>query len=140
MIKRERNDISSIGVEGDAAYRRHEANDRWGSPKMGLAYQLGLDPVVRPPLPDVVPRSARRVCMLGCLMSGLLLAASAIAAGKISLYQGGEKAGHYLVWNDKPVLLIGDSVTQGWMENGTNFNQPGYADTLSSRGINLILI
>ena len=102
---------------------------------MGLACHLGPDNVVTPPVPHAARRLARRVCMLGCLMSGLLLAASAIAAGKISLYQGGEKAGHYLLWNDKPVLLIGDSVTQGWMEGGNNFNQTGYVDALASRGI-----
>ncbi|HUT94844.1 MAG TPA: putative collagen-binding domain-containing protein [Thermoguttaceae bacterium] len=44
------------------------------------------------------------------------------------------------MWNGKPQLLIGDSVTQGWMECGENFDQRGYVDALAARGINLLMI
>jgi len=48
--------------------------------------------------------------------------------------------GHWIVFRGKKTLLIGDSVTQGWMECGTNFNQTGYVDALASRGINMLMI
>ncbi|MHC4149757.1 MAG: putative collagen-binding domain-containing protein [Planctomycetota bacterium] len=35
---------------------------------------------------------------------------------------------------------MGDSVTQGWMELGDNFNQYAYLDSLASRGINVLLL
>jgi hypothetical protein len=38
------------------------------------------------------------------------------------------------------VLLIGDSVTQGWMEGGTDFDQDAYVDALAARGINLLML
>lgn len=47
---------------------------------------------------------------------------------------------HWLQLNNQPVLLVGDSVTQGWMELGTNFNEAAYLDALSARGINVLLI
>ncbi len=62
------------------------------------------------------------------------------AQNKVSILNTGNQSGHYLVWNDKPILAIGDSVTQGWMESGTNFNQTGYLDALASRGINMAMI
>lgn len=37
-------------------------------------------------------------------------------------------------------MLVGDSVTQGWMECGTNFDQRAYVDALASRGINLLML
>ena len=60
--------------------------------------------------------------------------------GKVGLLNSGSQPGHYLEWNGSPVLLIGDSVTQGWMEGGTNFDQEAYVDALASRGINLLMI
>ena len=48
--------------------------------------------------------------------------------------------GHFLVWRGKKALLVGDSVTQGWFECGTNFNTNGYVDALTSRGINVLMI
>jgi len=65
---------------------------------------------------------------------------SGFAAGKLHIIQTGPQAGHYLAWQDKPIMLIGDSVTQGWMECGTNFDQRAYVDALASRGISLLMI
>jgi hypothetical protein len=48
--------------------------------------------------------------------------------------------GHWLEWGGRPVLLIGDSVTQGWMELGANFNQDAYVNALAARGINVLMI
>ena len=48
--------------------------------------------------------------------------------------------GHWLEFNGKKALLIGDSVTQGWMELGANFNQNAYVDALASRGINVLML
>jgi len=59
---------------------------------------------------------------------------------KVSIFRKGAQPGHYLKWNGRPILLIGDSVTQGWMECGFNFDQRGYVDALASRGINLLMI
>jgi hypothetical protein len=48
--------------------------------------------------------------------------------------------GHWLQFRGKPILLVGDSITQGWMELGTNFDQKAYVDALARRGINVILV
>lgn len=48
--------------------------------------------------------------------------------------------GHWTEYDGRKVLLIGDSVTQGWMELGENFDQKAYVDALASRGINLLMI
>lgn len=47
---------------------------------------------------------------------------------------------HYLAYRGNPILPIGDSVTQGWMESGTDFNQRAYIDALAARGINVVLL
>jgi hypothetical protein len=47
--------------------------------------------------------------------------------------------GHLLL-NGGPTLLLGDSVTQGWMELGENFAQENYLDALAARRINLVMI
>jgi len=70
----------------------------------------------------------------------LTVCASGFAAEKIGVLPTGSQAGHYLAWRGEPVLLIGDSVTQGWLECGTNFNQTAYVDALASRGINLLML
>lgn len=59
---------------------------------------------------------------------------------KIKVHSEGTEKGHYLEWEGKPILLIGDSITQGWMECGENFNQVAYVDALASRGINLLML
>ncbi|MEK7993786.1 MAG: putative collagen-binding domain-containing protein, partial [Planctomycetota bacterium] len=46
----------------------------------------------------------------------------------------------WLEFRGKPILPIGDSVTQGWMESGANFDQRAYLDALSARGINVVLL
>ncbi len=48
--------------------------------------------------------------------------------------------GHWLQFRGKPILLIGDSITQGWMELGSNFDQRAYIDALARRGINALLL
>jgi hypothetical protein len=48
--------------------------------------------------------------------------------------------GHWLRFRDKPILLIGDSITQGWMELGTNFDQRAYVQALAGRGVNALLL
>jgi hypothetical protein len=48
--------------------------------------------------------------------------------------------GHWLEFRGKPVLLVGDSITQGWMELGTDFDQQAYLQALGRRGINAVLL
>ena len=82
--------------------------------------------------------------MSSCLgvigFAGLALAASTFAGNKVAVWNEGPQAGHYLVWRGRPMLLVGDSITQGWMECGTNLNQTAYLDALASRGINLLML
>ncbi len=47
---------------------------------------------------------------------------------------------HWLEFRGQKILLVGDSVTQGWMELGTNFDQSAYVDALASRGINVLMV
>jgi hypothetical protein len=53
----------------------------------------------------------------------------------VGIYNNGRFPGHYLKWNGHPILLIGDSVTQGWMELGIYFNQEDYIDALADTGV-----
>jgi len=62
------------------------------------------------------------------------------ASDGISVLSSGPQAGHYLVWQGRPRLLIGDSVTQGWMESGEDFDQNAYVDALAAHGINLLML
>jgi len=48
--------------------------------------------------------------------------------------------GNWIKFRGEKSLLIGDSVTQGWMECGTNFDHEAYVDALASRGINILMI
>ncbi|MBI5510930.1 MAG: hypothetical protein HY903_19385 [Deltaproteobacteria bacterium] len=48
--------------------------------------------------------------------------------------------GRFFETGGKRTLLVGDSLTQGWMELGTDFNQGRYLDALAARGINALLI
>jgi hypothetical protein len=48
--------------------------------------------------------------------------------------------GHGLEFRGKPILLVGDSITQGWMELGTDFDQQAYLQALGRRGINAVLL
>jgi len=48
--------------------------------------------------------------------------------------------GHGAEFRGKPILLVGDSVTQGWMELGTDFDQRAYLEALGRRGINAVLL
>lgn len=40
----------------------------------------------------------------------------------------------------QPILPIGDSVTHGWMEQGTDFDQRAYLDALAAQGLNAVLL
>ncbi|MBM3497692.1 MAG: hypothetical protein FJX74_03375, partial [Armatimonadetes bacterium] len=70
--------------------------------------------------------------VVGCDLSG--------ADSLVAVHRDGAQAGHYLIWRGRPVLLIGDSVTQGWMEGGADFDQDAYVDALAARGINLLML
>jgi len=37
-------------------------------------------------------------------------------------------------------VLVGDSVTQGWFESGTNFDHEGYLDAVAATGMNAVMI
>jgi hypothetical protein len=47
---------------------------------------------------------------------------------------------HGWEFQGRRVLLIGDSVTQGWMELGTHFDQDAYVNALAARGINVLML
>ncbi|MHB8903448.1 MAG: hypothetical protein ACYC6Y_32185, partial [Thermoguttaceae bacterium] len=47
---------------------------------------------------------------------------------------------HWLHLRGKPAILVGDSITQAWMELGANFDQRAYLDALARRGINALLL
>jgi len=80
--------------------------------------------------------SARRAsAAIAALVVALaMVGLQAQAAGEVTT------SGHWIQFGSKNVMLVGDSVTQGWMECGTNFNQTGYVDALASRGINMLMI
>ena len=69
-----------------------------------------------------------------------LLPLASPASEKIKILETGPEAGHYLSWKGRPILLVGDSVTQGWMECGTNFDQRRYVEALANRGVNLLML
>lgn len=71
-----------------------------------------------------------------CALAGMVLAVLCPVLG------GGQWQcdGHWLQFRGKPILLIGDSITQGWMELGTNFDQRAYLEALAQRGINALLL
>lgn len=48
---------------------------------------------------------------------------------------GGPGAGHFLERDGRPVFLIGDSITQGWAESGTDLDQEAWVSALAARGI-----
>jgi hypothetical protein len=77
----------------------------------------------------------RRAVIRRCVLAGLILAASCsvLAAGEWRC------GGHWLQFRGRP-LLVGDSITQGWMELGTDFDQRAYVDALARRGINALLL
>ena len=91
-----------------------------------------------------------RICILivfVLLLSSLCRSREAISAPqmnqkveKVKIFPADESGSHYFQYKNKPVLLIGDSVTQGWMESGKDFDYKGYIDAISSKGINLVMI
>lgn len=59
---------------------------------------------------------------------------------EISIVDRGTGSGHWLSLDGRPTALIGDSVTQGWMETGINFDHRAYVNALSKRGIHCLMI
>jgi len=66
------------------------------------------------------------------------LAATAMAGESLPVRV--RDGGHYLEWHGRPILPIGDSITQGWMEQGTDLDQRAYLDALAARGMNVVLL
>jgi hypothetical protein len=85
----------------------------------------------------MIGRSYRAVFISMCVC---VVAWPSPAADRVTVLQSSQRPGHYLTWKGKPRLLIGDSVTQGWMESGENFDQRAYVDALAARGINLLML
>lgn len=77
-----------------------------------------------------------RLAMRQYALAGLILAAlcSVLTADEWQC------EGHWLRFRGKPILLVGDSITQGWMELGTDFDQKAYVEALARRGINVVLL
>lgn len=48
--------------------------------------------------------------------------------------------GAYITVNGKKTILVGDSVTQGWMELGANFDYRAYIDALARNGCNVVML
>jgi len=61
-------------------------------------------------------------------------------SGGLEVIRSGPGAGHYLSYHGEPVFLIGDSVTQGWVESGEDFKQQEYVEALARRGIRVLLL
>jgi hypothetical protein len=85
------------------------------------------------------PTTLPAITLIALGLAGPAFQGAAFAA-PVGILQTGEQAGHYFEYNGKPLMLVGDSVTQGWMESGTAFNQNAYVDALASRGINLLML
>lgn len=64
--------------------------------------------------------------------------AGAVADGPLPIQAS--RGSHWLTFRGSPVLLAGDSITQGWMELGEHFDQRAYLDALARRGINAVLL
>jgi hypothetical protein len=47
---------------------------------------------------------------------------------------------HFFEFRGRKIAIVGDSITQGWMELGSDFNTTGYLDLLHSKGINALMI
>jgi hypothetical protein len=61
-------------------------------------------------------------------------------SGQLTVRRSPRPTDHFLSVNGAPILLVGDSVTQGWMECGLHFDQRAYVHALAERGINLLMI
>ena len=48
--------------------------------------------------------------------------------------------GRFLSFGGKPIFIIGDSVTQGWVESGESFDQEAWIRALATRGIRALLL
>lgn len=73
----------------------------------------------------------------------LLLAVPTVMASEVSANGGSvcvSSDSHWLQFRGRPVLLIGDSITQGWMELGADFDQQAYLRALAQRGVNAVLL
>ncbi len=74
------------------------------------------------------------------ILCTLVLFSLGQASGGVTVMDSGPGAGHWLLLNNRPVLLVGDSVTQGWMETGTNFDHEAYVQALAECEIRCLMI
>jgi len=65
-----------------------------------------------------------------------VIAASEKQKGAIRLANDG----HYLEFRKRKIHVVGDSITQGWMELGRDFNTTSYLDNLQAQGVNTLMI
>ncbi len=74
------------------------------------------------------------------IILSFILSAGALAGGAGTEAVRVSSNRHWLEFHGRPILPLGDSVTQGWMEGGEDFDQEGYIDALAHRGINVVLL
>lgn len=75
----------------------------------------------------------------------LVVAATSIASNtsgqeRVEVLKAGPGAGHFLSWHGKPILPVGDSVTQGWFESGRDFDDTAYLDAVAKSGQNTVML
>jgi hypothetical protein len=75
--------------------------------------------------------------LLGAMTTALFLSCSRPTC---ELVDNVPSAARWYSFDGKPLVLVGDSVTQGWQELGNNFDQYAYLDALARRGISAALI
>lgn len=83
-------------------------------------------------------RRGRRAAAIVSVMCTLIFGSHAESGERSGIRVAAD--GRWLEWEGRRVLLVGDSLTQGWMELGTNFDQHAYLDALASRAINATLL
>lgn len=86
---------------------------------------------------------AGHVSRLGVLLLAALSATfvacwrSPICTSRLGVTPGAE---HWMRLEGRSVLPVGDSVTQGWMELGLDFDQDAYLEALAKNGVNTLLL
>ncbi|MHB1456734.1 MAG: cellulase family glycosylhydrolase [Armatimonadota bacterium] len=70
----------------------------------------------------------------------LLCCYSGLSARPLEPVRSLSTDGHFIRLNGKLTLLVGDSVTQGWMELGGNFDWKAYLDKLSRNKCNVVML
>ena len=69
-------------------------------------------------------------------MTFTFLGTTPVPGGRIAVAADG----HGLEWDGRAWLPIGDSLTQGWMELGTDFDQDAWLQALADRGITVAML